>query len=101
MDMPCSPEVSKIILSLLETGLLRIRSLGSSGRAEDCAIEADHIHNLPDLLANFSRERLLYYWEIERPAYINRVSNEQLMGWDSQRRGLQCQLSLIDTPSPD
>src|SRR4051794_35947663 len=56
--MSCPPEIAAVVLELMETGLLRIRSLGWSGQADRCAIEAAHIHNLPGLLTDDSRERL-------------------------------------------
>jgi hypothetical protein len=59
--MPKPAEISEILTEMLTTGLLRIRALGWSGEAERCAIESDHIHNVPDLLTHFSPERLGYY----------------------------------------
>ena len=53
--MRCPPEVGEIVLRIIESGLKRIRSLAWSGHAERCAIEADHIQHLPDLLADYSR----------------------------------------------
>src|SRR5438067_2078010 len=80
--MRCPLEISEIVLKILETGLLRLRSLGWSGQADRCAIEADHIHNLPSLLSDFSPERLVYYWDSERPAYIAQLPEEQRGGWE-------------------
>jgi hypothetical protein len=87
--MGCPPEISEIVLKILETGLLRIRSLAWSGQANRCAIEADHIHNLPDLLADFSHERLSYYWNVERPSYIAQGSEEQISEWETIWQRLQ------------
>jgi hypothetical protein len=39
---------------------------GDAGRA---AVEADHLHNLPGLLSDFSPVRLRYYLEAEVPCY--------------------------------
>jgi hypothetical protein len=80
--MRCPPESAEILLDILRTGLIQIRALGWSGDAAACAAEADHLHNLPDLLANFSPERLRYYWDVERPAYLNRCGpdNAELFG---------------------
>lgn len=63
------PEIAASILDLLEIGLLRIRAAGWSDNPSRCAIEADHLHNLPGLLENFSFDRLKYYWEAERPGF--------------------------------
>lgn len=70
--MSCPPEIAKVIAEILQTGLLRIRALGWSGKSEDCAREADHLHNLPRLLNDYSLDSLRYYWEVERPAYCSR-----------------------------
>ncbi len=80
--MTCSPEVSQLLLEILTIGLLRIRAMGWSDDAERCAIEADHIHNVPDLLAHFSAERLVYYWDVERNSYIKQTSPTQLSVWE-------------------
>jgi hypothetical protein len=86
--MRCPPEISEILSEILKMGLLRIRSSGWSGRADLCALEADHIHNLPDLLADFSADRLAYYWNCERAAYIAQIPENQLAGWESLWRQL-------------
>jgi hypothetical protein len=75
--MTCPPEVAQVVLGLLSRGLVRIRRLGWSGRGSLCAAEADHLHNLPDLLANYSEERLRYYWDVERACYLRHVPPEQ------------------------
>jgi hypothetical protein len=70
--MNCPADIASILLSILSTALLRARAGGWSGEAESCALEADHVHNLPDLLGNFSPAVLRYYWEAERTAFIDR-----------------------------
>lgn len=77
----CPPEIAEVLLAMLETGLLRIRALAWSGQADRCAIEADHLHNLPGLLADYSPERLHYYWDVERVSYIDQDSEDQCEGW--------------------
>ena len=37
--------------------------------ASRCAVEADHIHNLPHLLADYSGEGLRCYWGVEKRSY--------------------------------
>lgn len=93
--MNCPPEISRILLEIVAMGLLRIRALGWSGDAEGCAIEADHIHNVPDLLAHFSPERLAYYWEVERNSYIDRTPQPQLSGWEPLWRKMQIELETM------
>jgi hypothetical protein len=72
----CPPEIAEIIVELIETALLRIRARGWAGNSARCAVEADHVHNLPRLLSDFSPERLRYYWEMERPAFSREVGEE-------------------------
>jgi hypothetical protein len=73
---------------MLTTGLLRIRALGWAGEAERCAIESDHIHNLPDLLAHYSLEKLGYYWNVERSSYITQTPGSELAVWEPLWRQL-------------
>jgi hypothetical protein len=80
--MNCPPEIADIILELLQTALLRVRALGWSGNSARCAVEADHVHNLPDLLRNFSPEKLHYYWEVERPALLHEMGGKDLQFQD-------------------
>ena len=71
--MQCPPEIADIVCEILRTGLLRIRALRD---VEQCAVEADHLHNLPGLLASFKPELLDYYWHVERAGFIARVTPE-------------------------
>jgi hypothetical protein len=99
MTMKSSPEVSQLLSEILTTGLLRVRALGWSGDAERCAIESDHIHNIPDLLAHFSPERLVYYWDVERNSYIKQTPPPQLAIWEPLWRELQIQLEALASPT--
>ncbi len=80
-DTPCSPEITDILTKILTTGLLRIRSLGWSDEGERCAVESDHVHNLPSLLTNYSRDKLEYYLNVERSSYIAQRRNSDLAVW--------------------
>ena len=88
-------EIANILLCILQTGLMRIRTLAWQGRAELCAIESDHIHNIPNLIMNYSPEKLFYYWDIERPEYIRQVSTEHSDGWDALWRRLGHEIEVI------
>jgi hypothetical protein len=68
------PAVVEVILEILRYGLLRARAAGWSGDAARSAMEADHLHNLPTLLANYKLDLLKYYWDAERPAFIQACS---------------------------
>ncbi len=67
--MQCPPEIAVIVCEILRTGLLRIRVSQDSDR---CALESDHLHNLPSLLADYKPELLEYYWNVERPTMKDR-----------------------------
>src|SRR3954467_11677357 len=95
--MACPPEVSRIVLAMLQTGLLRIRSLAWSGEADRCAAEADHLHNLPSLLAGYSEELLYYYWDVERPAYMDQVPPDQLAQWEPHWQELRPHVEALGT----
>src|SRR6266542_306476 len=93
--MNCPPEIADIITRLIEAGILRIRAAAWAGDSARCAAEADHIHNLPGLLTNFSSETLRYYWDVERPAFLAQSGEvslvtfhhlwQELAGWVTGR----------------
>jgi hypothetical protein len=77
------------ISEILRMSLLRIRLLGESGDAQACSLEADHVHNLPSLLTNFSWEALDYYYTTEVECYksISKVSIEEFkLCWETIHR---------------
>jgi len=75
--MSCPPEIAEVIAGIIQAGLLRIRQAGWAGDGRRCAVEADHIHNLPQLLTNFSPELLKFYWEVERHAFLDRCDGQK------------------------
>jgi hypothetical protein len=77
--MQCPPEIVEIVCEILRTGLLRIRALEDADR---CALEADHLHNLPGLLANYKPELLDYYWRVERVGFVERSTPEDVQGFE-------------------
>ncbi|WP_145225688.1 hypothetical protein [Gimesia algae] len=72
--MLCPDEIADVLLRILSVALLRIRKSGSEGHAEECETEADHIHNLPAILQNYSPELLEYYWNIERTGFLTSMA---------------------------
>src|SRR5665213_4331608 len=68
--MRCPDEIAPTIIELISRGILRTRAAGWSGDAELCAIEADHLHNLPALLLNFSPGLLGFYWNVSRQSFM-------------------------------
>lgn len=87
--MECHPEVVEILSEILRTGLLKTRASGWSGDARRCAIEADHLHNLPVLLVNFKEDGLQYYWDFERPSYVSQVGADQVVAFEDLWRRLE------------
>lgn len=93
--MSCPPGVAEIVLKVLETGLLRLRTLAWAGQPDLCAVEADHLHNLPDLLSDFSGEKLAYYWGVERTAYMARLPESDLVIWEPLWQALRPHAELV------
>jgi hypothetical protein len=64
----CSEPLRRAFLDLLTLTLLHIRN--EPGDAMLSLALADHMHNVPALLAGFKSEMLRYYWEVERPCFL-------------------------------
>lgn len=58
---------------ILRWGLLAIREAAYAGKTKLCEIEADHIHNLPDLLNEANEARHHCYIGQERSYYVDRL----------------------------
>jgi len=82
--MSCPPAIAAIILDILGDGLISIRSAGGSGDSAECASMADHLHNLPQLLRDYSPELLEFYWDVERPSFAAQCSRELLEAWEDR-----------------
>jgi hypothetical protein len=78
MTMTCPPDVAEVLLAILGQGVLQARTFGWSGDTVRAAVEADHVHNLPGLIANFTPEQLDYYWTTERPGYLRHSGPAQV-----------------------
>lgn len=91
--MKCPSEVAVILAEILKLGLLRIRSFGLKKNAARCAIEADHVHNLPFLLANFSDDLLRFYLDVERTSFLQQASADAEIAFGSLWRHLDNSLS--------
>ncbi len=74
---PCPADIADVVLRILQTGIVEARSAGWSGDAKMCTDQANHLHNLPDLLCRYSPRKLNYYWNLERAAYINRMGGSR------------------------
>lgn len=62
-------ELRGVLAEILHLGLLRIRHFGFAGDSAACAAEADHLHNLPALILTLQWDLLLYYQNVEIPAF--------------------------------
>ena len=80
--MNCPSEIAEIVLEILRVGLLRVRAVGWCGDGRRCAVEADHLHNLPTLLARFSADLLRFYWEVERPAFLSQSESDACQAFE-------------------
>jgi hypothetical protein len=70
--MNCPKPIADLVLAILTHCLLSTRAAGWGGKAAQCAIQADHVHNLPSLLADYRPELLDYYWKVQRACYIKK-----------------------------
>ena len=71
--MTCPPEIAAVVTEILTRGILRVRMAGWRGDAARCALEADHMHNLPNLLQRYSPELLSYYLDCEISSFLDKV----------------------------
>jgi hypothetical protein len=89
----CPLDIAEIILEILNRGILRIRALSNCEPSKRCFLEADHLHNLPHILSDYRVERLLYYWEMERPSFMSKVPENELRDlaplWEQLERALE------------
>jgi|GEM_PF-2442478 len=67
----CQEPLRQAFLELLRWALLCVRNESTDSRF--CYLHADHVHNLPDLLADFHPDRFAYYWEVERPVFLHNL----------------------------
>jgi len=74
-------EIRTILLNILRIGLHRIRTLGMDGAAEQCSVEADHLHNLPELVQSPRPELVSYYYNVERAGFLRctRLNADEFM----------------------
>ncbi len=83
--MRVNDEIKTILLDILRIGLLRVRALAWSGQAEACAVEADHLHDLPGIIDSGHWDLLLSYYEVEKPAFLGQTTSgvdEFISLWD-------------------
>ena len=65
-------EVAEALASILHSGLVNLR--GTAGQDKEYVqIEANHLHNLPFCLARMDLGAIRYYYEQERPCYLDEM----------------------------
>ena len=75
-------EMAAVYLRILELALLRIRALAGMGRSAECGIEVNHVHNLPSVLLSTDPRKEQYYWDVERPAYMQQTPPDARTGFE-------------------
>jgi hypothetical protein len=91
--MNCPVEVSEPILEIIKAGLLNIRSLARSNGPR-CAVEADHLHNLPGVLSSYTPDLLKYYLEVEQPIFVKSTEGEGIGRFEEHWKALRSFLAL-------
>ena len=98
MNMTCPAPVAAVILDILRDGVLACRAAAWEREADRCAVEADHIHNLPGLLADYSPEKLKYYWDVERTSFAARCTPDELPQWEQHWNRLRPFVAKLNEP---
>jgi hypothetical protein len=98
--MNCPPDIAAVLLDILAQGILAARAAAWAGDSERCALETDHVHNLPDLLRNYSTELLKFYWDTQRRAYVAQVATEDVGAWERLWARLQACAAVLREPTP-
>src|SRR5688572_21221380 len=87
--MNCPVEVSKPILEIIRIGLLNIRAFAGSKKVSRCAVEADHLHNLPGVLARYTPDLLRFYLEVEQPIFLENIPTEDAGPFEEHWKALR------------
>jgi len=80
------------LLTILAIGARNIKFYCDGRRYELCGAEAYHIHNIPQMIQDFSAEKLAYYLDVEVAQYLRDLSDKPTgdlrAPWDVLRRWL-------------
>ena len=68
-EMP--KDMRQAFLKILYYTCLAIRS--ESKKPDLCYALSDHAHNIPGLISNYSPKAFRYYWECEKPCFIEKI----------------------------
>lgn len=66
-------ERDAIYIQILHYGLLRIRDSAALGYLPYCAVESEHLHNIPSLIGETNEHRHVYYYDQERALYLEHL----------------------------
>jgi hypothetical protein len=66
--------IDKCYCDLLRAGFIVLRQASDASDPEWVSVEIEMLHNLPSLIGETNIARHMYYWEQERTAYIEWVS---------------------------
>ena len=99
--MICPPDLATILLDIVQLGVLQARAAGWSGDAVGAAAAADHVHNLPGLLNNYTPCGLDYYWTTERSAFLAHCPAEWTQSFLPHWDRLQKHVERLNEPVAD
>lgn len=71
--MKCPDDINRHLLKILKIDILNIRYLIAKEKYGFCGIEANHIHNIPALLEDYSPELLSFYLDVEVQEYMREM----------------------------
>jgi hypothetical protein len=74
----CPIAVREQLLEILRWALVSIRRAAERNDCGICIVEANHVHNIPDLIEAFSRDRLSYYLDVEATQYAREIGPQLL-----------------------
>lgn len=100
--MRCPDAIAEVLIAILRTAILQIRMAGWSNDPDRCAKLADHVHNIPALLLDYSPDRLRFYWECERPAFIDDADESMTFRFEDEWELFQilaCASCIKHTPA--
>ena len=82
-------ELIKQLLNIMELGIVNTRYFLENNDCASGIVEANHIHNIPSLIGNFSYELLAFYLDIEVREYRQKASSQLLAGFEKNWQVLQ------------
>lgn len=71
-------QLQKLYIRILHTGLIVIRTAIEMEHNEWADVEINFLHNIPSLLNETNIHRHRYFWEQERPYYLERINELEL-----------------------